>query len=156
MMTPNVTTIIELEHTNDGKNFVKTSKWSEVFNKLADLIDQDGNRGEKVINLKHLKHYLTLVSSFQIEYDTGIAKDELLLLTNQLKKADKNQDGSICLQEWEDWVNQIQGGTRTIVENGHLNKLLNVLAYAPRWTCRPPTVFIILMSFLQVLFYLLQ
>ena len=150
------TRIIELEPTNNEKKVQEPSKWLEVFNKLAELIDQDESRGQKVVNLKDLKEYMSQVSAFQIEYDTGIPKDQLVLLANKLKKADKNQDGTICLAEWEDWVHRIQGGPKTLVDNDHLNTLLNVIGYAPRWTCRPPTLFIILMSCLQVIFYLLQ
>ncbi len=85
-----------------------------------------------------------------------MSKDQLLSLTNKLKKADKNQDGSITLHEWEDWVQATQSKPTKKIKNDKLNKAMNLVAYSPTWTCTPPTIFIILMSFLQVLFYLLQ
>ena len=163
-MTTKLTTIIELEPKSDGKttqepaeNGSKPGQWLDIFNKLADLINQDESRGQKVVNLQDLKKYMRQVSSYQIEYDTGMAKDQLLCLVNKLKRADKNQDGTITLQEWEDWVHRTKSGPKILmIKNDKLNKVLNVVGYAPTWTCKPPTIFIILMSFLQVLFYLLQ
>ena len=160
-MTTKLTTIIELEPTSDdGKKAEKGSKpagqWLAIFNQLADLINQDESRGQKVVNLQDLKNYMRQVSAYQIEYDTGMAKDQLLCLVNKLKKADKNQDGTITFPEWEDWVQRTQAGPKILIKNDKVNKVLNVVGYAPIWTCRPPTIFIALMSFLQVLFYLLQ
>ena len=72
------TTIIELEPTIDGKKAssfenicledgdVKPSQWLGIFHKLANLINQDENRGEKVVHLKDLKNYVRSTSSYQI------------------------------------------------------------------------------------------
>ena len=72
------TTIIELEPTIDGKKAssfenicledgdVKPSHWLGIFHKLANLTNQDENRGEKVVHLKDLKNYVRSTSSYQI------------------------------------------------------------------------------------------
>ena len=59
-MTTKLTTIIELEPTSDdGKKAEKgsTGQWLAIFNQLADLINQDESRGQKVVNLQDLKNY---------------------------------------------------------------------------------------------------
>ena len=54
-----------------------------------------------------------------------MAKDQLLCLVNKLKKADKNQDGTITLPEWEDWVQRTQAGPKILIKNDKVNKVLN-------------------------------
>ena len=84
----------------------------------------------------------------------GFPKKELIYLINQFKhKADKNKDGKIDAEEWTDWLDK---HTKQPLENHHkAGAIAQVFAYSERWTCSPPTVFILSITFLQVLFYLL-
>ena len=88
-----------------------------------------------------------------MEYDTGLARHELLYLASQLNKADKNRDGKIVLEEWENWI-QVKG-KRPFQNKKAMGGMMQVLAYSPTYSCNPPTLFIIIITLLEVLFYLL-
>lgn len=70
-------------------------------------------------------------------------------------KGDKNKDGKISLEEWEDWI-QSKSGKEFLSRHKYADGFMRVMAYSPQYNCRPPTLFILTMSILQVLFYLLR
>ena len=150
-MTTTKSSEIEMEVKSDIENQANQSKWLEIFVKLSSC--NSGKHGTSV-NLKELQTYLKTESAFNIEHDMGISKSQLLYLISKLKKADKNQDQIVTLVEFEDWLQRNQTGP--IIRNPLIEKAVGVVAFAPSWSCKPPTLFIILISFIQVVFYLLQ
>ena len=150
-MTTTKSSEIEMEVKSDIENQANQSKWLEIFVKLSSC--NSGKHGTSV-NLKELQTYLKTESAFNIEHDMGISKSQLLYLISKLKKADKNQDQIVTLVEFEDWLQRNQTGP--IIRNPTIKKAVGVVAFAPSWSCKPPTLFIILISFIQVVFYLLQ
>ena len=149
-----MSTEIEMKEINlksDIENQTNQRKWLEIFAKLSSC--NSGNQGTSV-NLKELQNYLRNETAFNIEHDMGIPKNQLMYLVSKLKKADKNQDQMVTLVEFEDWLQRNQQGL--IIRNEMVKKAVSVVAFAPTCTCKPPTLFIILISFVQVICFLLQ
>ena len=79
----------------------------------------------------------------------------MLHLANQLKKADKNEDGEVTLLEWEAFLEKRAGGKSALLE-GVSGGIIRVVAYSPSYSCCPPTIFILSITALQIVFYLLR
>ena len=93
---------------------------------------------------------------------TGLPRSRSEYLTKQLKTvADTNQDGKISRNEWQDWVDKcIKKTTKDAPGSGVFSKamggFMRVVAYAPTYSCCPPPLFVISITLLQVMFYLLR
>ena len=80
----------------------------------------------------------------------GYPKAQLLKCISQLKKYDKDKDGKISSEEWNDFVN---GKLKTnFVEKYQWTQII-IPGY---YTLDPPPVFIPAICLLQILFYLLR
>ena len=91
----------------------------------------------------------------QLEKNTGIPKRKLILLVKQLEDyADKNRDGKITLKEWEAYLKSKQGGN-FFKNNKIVHGIAQIVSYAPTVHCCPPPLFIILITCLQIVFYVL-
>lgn len=137
---------------NNGK---KDNKWSHIFHELSKLEDGNDEEEDPYINLSILKRFIEGESSFKLELKTGLPRHRLIYLTSQLKTyADANHDGKISSTEWKQWVDksdeQLLGNTK--IAGG----FLRVLLYSPTYSCVPPTIFILSITLLQVMFYLLS
>ena len=90
-----------------------------------------------------------------MEVKYGIPKSQLQWIVSQFKTstADKNKDGKIDLQEWNEFVdNQIK---QPLENHPKANAVAQVFAYSENWTCSPPTLFIPTITFLQFIFHVL-
>ena len=151
-------------------------RWTLVFKALAKLNEEEeiglnSALANASISLKDLKSYLQSESSykvkvvctyfgrhltqsfFQLERDTGFARHQLVYLASQLANyADKNKDGKISLKEWQEWLDSKK---RPFAKSRAMGGFMQVVAYSPTYSCCPPTVFILGITFLIVLFYVL-
>ena len=92
----------------------------------------------------------------QLEEKTGLPRHRLAYMASQLKsKADKNKDGKISLDEWEEWVAS-KSGKEFLAGKKYAGGFMRVVAYSPTYSCSPPKLFIAVISILQVLFYILR
>lgn len=140
-------------------------RWNAVFLKLSnirkkgedeEMIIGDGS-GSTSIHVQDLKDYLRTESSYQLELDTGLPRHKLLYLAKEVESyADKNRDGKVTLKEWQEWIQNRVKSKRETGKVKKLNQFMQVMAYSPTYTCSPPTLFILSMTCLQVLFYLLR
>ena len=92
-----------------------------------------------------------------MEEKYGTPKAKLQWMVNKFKttNADKNQDGKIDLQEWNDFFDK--EFYQPFDPKSNINAVATVLGGAPEdWTCTPPTLFIPTITFLQVVFFLLS
>ena len=71
------------------------------------------------------------------------------------KKADKNSDGYLTLKEWEEFL-KFKSSFNHQPKSKVMGGVMGVVALSPTYTCSPPTLFIIGISALQLLFYLLR
>jgi hypothetical protein len=79
----------------------------------------------------------------------------LVHLASQLKTvADANRDGKISRHEWETWVDK--KGKEFLGQSKAAGGFLRVIAYSPTYSCNPPTIFLGLITALQIIFYLLR
>ena len=77
-------------------------------------------------------------------------------MASQLKsKADKNNDGKISLEEWEEWIAS-KSGKDFLANRKYAGGILRVVAYSPTYSCSPPKMFIVAISIIQVVFYVLR
>ena len=91
-----------------------------------------------------------------MEERTGLPRYRLAYMATQLKtKADKNKDGKISLDEWEDWISS-KSGKEFVSGKKYAGGFMMVVAYSPLYSCSPPKLFIAAISILQVLFYILR
>ena len=90
-----------------------------------------------------------------MEEKYGIPKSQLQWMVVQFKtsNADKNKDGKICPDEFNEFVDyQIK---QPLENHPKYNAVAQVFAYSEKWTCSPPTLFILTITFLQFLFHVL-
>ncbi len=71
----------------------------------------------------------------------------------QAYKADTNKDGKIVLSEWREYLRRFGNN---FLDQGVAGGVLRVLAYAPAYSCNPPTLFLICMTAAQITCYLLR
>ena len=96
-----------------------------------------------------------LVDPLQLELRTGLPRYRLVHLATQLKDvADANRDGKISRTEWEGWVGK--SGRDFLGKSKAAGGFVRVVAYSPTYSCSPPTVFIGLITILQIVLYLLR
>ena len=92
----------------------------------------------------------------KLEEQTGLPRHQLAYMASSLaRKGDKNKDGKISLEEWEDWI-QSKSGKEFLARHKYADGFMRVMAYSPAYSCYPPTFFILSISILQVVFYLLR
>ena len=70
-------------------------------------------------------------------------------------KGDKNRDGKISLEEWEEWI-QSKSGKEFLARHRYADGFMRVMAYSPAYSCTPPKLFILSISILQIIFYILR
>ncbi|XP_059085995.1 protein rhomboid-like [Tigriopus californicus] len=123
--------------------------WQEVFSKLsyASHSPENQNLNPNSIDLKKLEGYLRGASSFSLEQKTGLPRRKLLFILRNIKKADLNQDGLICEMEWETFV---QNGKGAFFGGGGMANVARVFMYAPTFSCKPPTMFLLIISLIQI------
>lgn len=138
-------------------------RWIKVFNSLAGIQDGDeaeigltsGSKG--AIDLKKLKEYLQSESSKKLAEDTGLPKHQLVYLVGILeKKIDVNKDGKVTRKEWEQWISA-HSKPKLNPKNKTLGGVVQTVFYQPSPTFQwcPPPVFIITISCIEILLYLL-
>ena len=88
---------------------------------------------------------------FQIEYDLGLTKDDINHLISTLEKSSK----IVTLTQWTDKIYRKRTDFK-LIKNDKVRKAANVLLYSPTWKLRPPPMFMIIVTFLQVLSFILQ
>lgn len=131
-----------------------------VFKTLSNI--ENGEEKEEMVPstnailVQDLKDYLRQESSYQLELETGLPRHKLLYLVKEIENyADKNHDGKVTLKEWQDWIQHRVKTKRATGKGKKFNQVMQVLAYSPTYTCSPPTLFILIITCVQVLFYLL-
>jgi len=140
----------QLHQETKSKAFIRSQSKEQSFALMIETMqNSDGT-----MDITKLEKEVHDGKSYDLEVKYGFPKKELIYLINQFKKkADKNKDGKIDEEEWTDWLDK---HTKQPLENHHkAGAIAQVFAYSERWTCSPPTVFILSITFLQVLFYLL-
>ena len=86
---------------------------------------------------------------------TGLPRYRLLDLVNhQLNDADKNHDGKISVDEWEKFIQSKRG--LLFQRNSNLRGALQVVAYSPTYSCCPPPLFILTITALQIIAYVIR
>ena len=131
-------------------------RWQAVFRKLAPNSDEEiGFQTSDKIKLEDLQKYLRGEKSYTLEYDTGLPRHQLEYMLSKFKKADKNSDGYLTLKEWQEFL-KCKSKFNNQPKNKVMGGVMGVVALSPTYTCSPPTLFIIGISALQVLFYLLS
>ena len=99
---------------------------------------------------------LNLCIHFQLEEQTGLPRHQLAYMASSLKsKGDKNRDGKISLEEWEEWI-QSKSGKEFLARHKYADGFMRVMAYSPAYSCTPPKLFILSISILQIIFYILR
>ena len=71
------------------------------------------------------------------------------------RKGDKNKDGKICLEEWEDWI-QSKSGKEFLARHKYADGFMRIMAYSPSYSCYPPKLFILTISIIQTVIYLVR
>ena len=131
-------------------------RWQAVFRKLSPNRDEEiGLQTSDKIKLEDLQKYLRGEKSYTLEYDTGLPRHQLEYMLSKFKKADKNSDGYLTLKEWQDFL-KCKSKFNNQPKNKVMGGVMGVVALSPTYTCSPPTLFIIGITALQVLFYLLS
>ena len=93
------------------------------------------------------------LSQFQLELDTGLPRHQLLYLASILeRKIDIDKNGKVTRNEWEQWISA-QSKPKT--NNKAIGGVMQVVAYSPTFSCCPPPLFIIGISCIEILLYLL-
>lgn len=129
--------------------------WQRVFSKLSalDKSSESRNSSDQGIHLAKLKEWILAQKSFELEKQTGLPRRRLLFILSNIKKADLNQDGWICEYEWETFI---QSGQRDLLGGGAAANVARVLMYAPTFSCNPPTMFLLLISLIQIVCFALS
>ena len=137
--------------------------WDEVddvFHKLAeadgDEVDTARTGGVPTIHIRGLKKYLKGTTSLQLELDMGLPRYKLMHLIKTLPKSDKDKDGLIDKQEWRRHVTKFVKSMTFGSEALSVGGALKVFLYSPTCSCNPPTLFIILITALQIVFYFMS
>ena len=91
------------------------------------------------------RHQILALAS---KYETEILKHE--------KEIDLNKDGRVKREEWSQWVSA-NSRSKNLPKNTILEGVFQVLIYQPSTTFEwcPPPLFILGISFIQILLYLL-
>ncbi len=71
----------------------------------------------------------------------------------QAAKADLNGDGRIVLGEWKRYLQRFG---RDVLDSGVTGGVLRVIAYAPTYSCSPPTVFLLTITVAQIVCFVLR
>eukprot|EP00095_Tigriopus_kingsejongensis_P010040 snap_masked-scaffold231_size243715-processed-gene-1.20 protein:Tk10040 transcript:snap_masked-scaffold231_size243715-processed-gene-1.20-mRNA-1 annotation:"rhomboid-related protein 3" len=131
--------------------------WSEVFAKLSKL-DNAGPyecfMAHDSIHIKSLKNFIRHQSSLELEKQTGLPRRRLMYIMGHIKKMDINNDGRISKSEWEVFVKKERGSK--LGGKGWTGTLSRVLLYAPTYSCSPPTLFLVVMTLIQIACYILS
>merc|ERR1711935_738187 len=109
------------------------------------LAEEDGQ-----VHLEGLKTKLKAMSDKDILLEYGYPKAPLLKAISQLKKYDENNDGKICQEEWNKWMN---GKMKSSFAEKHPYTQIVCPIYM---TFSPPPVFIPTMCLLQIMFYMIS
>ena len=80
-------------------------------------------------------------------------RSRLLYYVDQMNASDVNRDGRVCDKEFEAMLKErgkeFMGGSLT-------GGGLRILAYTPVYTCRPPTLFLLLVTMAQIAIFAIR
>lgn len=146
-----------LQHGQGQDQSAKRHYWDRVFQTLAeadgDEVDHAKIGGVPTIHIRNLKAFLKNEKSLKLELETSLPRYQLMHLVKTLPKSDANKDGLIDEHEWRQHVNKY---SREFMDSGVAGGALRVVLYTPTFSCNPPTLFLILITALQIVFYFMS
>lgn len=106
-------------------------------------------------DLQRLERYLegeprkgdSLLHSCELEVRFGLPRRQLLRMA---RRADKNKDGGLDMKEW---MEMLRDEKKRTMHSAQLSKPLQLVAVGAHYSCCPPTLVILILSALQVGFY---
>ena len=101
-------------------------------------------------------HLPRIIIHLQLEEETGLPRHQLAYMATSLaRKGDKNKDGKISLEEWEEWI-QSKSGKEFLARHKYADGFMRIMAYSPSYSCTPPKLFVLTISIVQTAIYLVR
>ena len=131
---------------------VYDDEWGQLFEDVLqeDNIDSRGllETSPRVIEMEALENLLLKKNPVEIEIQYGIRKSHINTALASLRKIDKNKNGLIEKEEWDEFYQ------KNFKDSKRLTPIFQYLLYQPIYSCSPPAIVIIIMSIIQIGFFI--